>query len=81
MIDYAERIQMDLYRYHYDHNNKLPEAIFMSDKLAPIVLLDSSVMLYNTPNGVVCTFHTVPVQIYSSDKLEYYLAESGRVLD
>lgn len=82
MTDYATRIHMHLEHYHCEHYGKLPEAIFMSAELAYILSADyKNFMFYNTPDGQVCTFHRVPVKIYSSKKLEYYLAESGGEFD
>jgi hypothetical protein len=73
---------MHLEHYHCEHYGKLPEVIFMSSKLFYILGADyMNFMLYDTPDGQVYMFHRVPVKVYSSDKLEYYLVESGGGFD
>ena len=82
MTDYATRIHWHLDHYYCEHYGELPEAIFMSAKLFCILSADyKNFMLYDTPDGQVYMFRRVPVKVYSSDKLEYYLAESGGEFD
>lgn len=77
METYANRIHWHLEHYHCEHYGKLPEAIFMSSELFYRLCADHmNFMLYDTPDGQVYMFHRVPVKVYRSDKLEYYLAES-----
>ena len=82
MTDYATRIHCHLEHYYCEHYGKLPEAIFMSYRLyRELAVSLADIMIYSTPNGTVETFHHVPIRVYSSDKFEYYLAESGGEFD
>lgn len=83
MIDYAARIHMHLQQYHLNHFGKLPEVIFMSSELFYMLVSgdDNHIELYNKPDGFIATFHRVPIKLYESSKLEYYLVESSGKFD
>lgn len=82
MTDYATRIHWHLEHYYCEHYGKLPQAIFMSARLYYTLAASlTDIMIYDTPDGTVEMFHRVPIRVYHSDKLEYYLAESGGEFD
>lgn len=74
-MDYSRQIMRDVDEFAHAYN-KSPIAIFMSYGLYCIL-----VACY--PYNFACSkykdavFCGIPVKIYNSDKMEYYLAESG----
>ena len=80
METYANRIHMHIEHYHCEHYGKLPEVIFMSRELF-YRLGDKDILAYHTQDGIIYMFHRVPIKLYNSSKLEYYLAESGAELN
>lgn len=64
--------------------NKTPAAIVMSHGLYNLVSCDRNnfvVQYDNNTDGIFSAYVGIPIEVYPSDKLEYYLAESKFNLD
>ena len=77
-LGYHEQINVDLYYYEHIHRRK-PEKIFISYPLWSIFVLDDGAQTYYNMQSL--TYNGIPVQVYISDKLEYYFASSGFVFE
>ena len=76
--EYVDRICINIERYYVEHHSKLPEIIFMSYELFSLLRYNYyGIVTYNTADGPIDTFYRIPIKVYSSNKIEYYLAESG----
>lgn len=75
---YKVQLDMDLYYYHHMHRRE-PEKIFMSYSLWSLLVLDDSAQTHYNMRSL--TYRDIPVQVYISDKLEYYFASSGFVFE
>lgn len=75
---YVDRICMNIERFYVEHHSRLPEIIFMSYELFCLLSYNNyGIVTYDTADGSIDTFHRVPIKVYNSNKIEYYLAESG----
>ena len=75
MIDYGSQIMREVDEFEHAYN-KSPSAIFMSYGLYRIfVACYPYNFAFSKSQDVM--FGNIPVKIYNSDKIEYYLAESG----
>lgn len=68
--DYLGQIKTDINYFYYIHHT-YPQTIFMSYRLYYMVQKD---IIYHYDGEE--TYFGVPVQVYSSDKLEYHFAMS-----
>ena len=81
MTDYESMLYKDIAEYYYKHGF-LPSAILMSTAfLAVLIGYCGPVLCYNTLDGITYMFHGVEIKTYHSDKLEYHLVTSSRILD
>ena len=72
--DYLEQIRQDIYYYTYIHRAP-PAKIFISNTLLKSITLDFDAIKFD--GSCVETYFGIPVQMYYSSNLEYYLSTSG----
>ena len=72
---YIEQIDKDLYYYAYMHSVR-PQKIFMSNHLWSMLFTDDYCPVFMHMNDCP-TYNGIPVMVFISDKLEYYLTSSG----
>ena len=82
LIRCLDHINREVFYFESTYN-KTPAAIFMSRGLYNSVRCDinTDVKYDNNVDGVFSGYVGVPVEVYPSDRLEYYLAESKFNLD
>ena len=74
MMDYDYQIMREVGYFEYTYN-KSPSAIFMSYGLYSILTSHYiGGFVFNNANSI--NFYGIPVKLYNSDKIEFYLAES-----
>lgn len=72
--DYIKHIEMDIYYYTQIHRMP-PIKIFISNVLLSKIIISCYGIKLDETCVAMC--FGVPVQVYNSDKLEYYLSSSG----
>lgn len=75
---YLSQIDMDLYCFKYIHH-RFPEKIFMSYPLWNVISCKDGVLISRDVN--LYFYRNIHVQLYRSDKMEYYFALSGFVFE
>lgn len=76
---YSAQINTDLYYYTHMHHMP-PQKIFMSNHLwSALVAEDYCPVFFNM--GDRPTYNGLPVQVFISDKFEYYFVSSGYVFE
>lgn len=76
---YIERLNTDLYYYERVYY-KSPQLIFMSNHLWSILFAEDYCPVFANM-GEQPTYNGIPVQIFISDKFEYYFASFGSTFE
>ena len=83
LIECLNHINREIFYFESTYN-QTPAAIVMSHGLYNLVCCDRNnfVIKYdNNADGIFSAYAGIPVEVYPSGKLEYYLAESKFTLD